>query len=181
MKKIPVVFLIVLLAAAAAMAATGLQPLHVKVGLWQSTVSNQLGGGLPPDMQARLAALPPDQRAKIEAMMQKQFSGTPQNSTFKSCLTQKDLNDSSPWGSGTKCNWTVITSTSSDLEARGTDCDAGKKEGMNSEFHVKVHVVDSEHVKATFDGTMTGNGHTMTMNGNYTSEWVGPTCPADTK
>ncbi|HEV2324741.1 MAG TPA: DUF3617 domain-containing protein [Terracidiphilus sp.] len=181
MKKSLLVCLVVLLCAAAAQAAGGLQPLHVKTGLWQSTVNNQLAGGIPPDMQARLAAMPPEQRARIEAMMQKQFSGTPQGSTFKSCLTQKDLNDSAPWGSGTKCTWTVLTSTSTDLEVKGTDCDAGKKEGMNSEFHVKIHVVDSGHVKATFDGTMTGNGHTTTMNGNYTSEWVGPTCPADAK
>ncbi|HEV2134794.1 MAG TPA: DUF3617 family protein [Terracidiphilus sp.] len=181
MKRTLIVFSAVLLTAAAVQAAGGLQPLHVRLGLWQSTVNNQLGGGLPPDMQARLAAMPPEQRARIEAMMQKQFNGTPQNSTFKSCLTQKDLNESAPWGSGTKCNWTVITSTSSDLEVKGTGCDAGKNQGMNSEFHIKIHVVDSEHVKATFDGTMSGNGHTMTMNGNYTSEWVAATCPADTQ
>jgi hypothetical protein len=179
MKKTLIVFSVVLLAGAAVQAAGGLEPLHVKLGLWQSTVNNQLGGGLPPDMQARLAAMPPEQRARIEAMMQKQFNGMPQSNTFKSCLTKEDLNKSAPWGSGTKCNWTVITSTSSDLEVKGTGCDAGKNQGMDSEFHIKIHVVDSEHVKATFDGTMTGNGHTMTMNGNYTSEWVGATCPAD--
>lgn len=181
MKGTVIVALLALCAAVAAPAAAPLQPLQVKTGLWQSTVNSQMGGGIPPELQARLAAMPPDQRARIEAMMQKQFGGVPQANTFKSCLTQKDLNDSSPFGSGTKCTWTILTSTSTDLEARGTGCDAGKNQGMNSEFHVKIHVVDSGHVKANYDGTMTGNGHTMTVNGSYTSEWVGPTCPADTK
>ena len=181
MKKALIVFSVVLsAAAAAAQAPGGIQPLHVKVGLWQSTVKSQIGGGIPPELQARLAAMPPEQRAKFEAMMQKQFGGAPQASTFKSCLTEKELNDKEPWGSGTKCTWTILTSTSTDLEAKGTNCDAGKNQGMNSEFHLKLHVVDSEHVKADYDGTMTGNGHTMTVNGNYASEWVGATCPADT-
>lgn len=181
MKKTLIVISLGLWAAVAVSAAGTVQPLQVKPGLWQVTLNNQIAGmpAIPADMQARLAAMPPEQRAKIEAMMQKEFGGAPQGRTFKSCLTEKDLNNREPWGSGTKCTWTVLTSTSTDLEARGTSCDMGKNQGMTSEIHVKIHVIDSEHVKATYDGSMTGNGHTTTLNGSYASHWVGPTCPAD--
>lgn len=153
------------------------QPLHIKTGLWQVTQTTSLGGGIPPEMQSRLAQMTPEQRARVEGMMQNRFGGAPQTATFKSCVTEKDLNNE-PWQSGTDCKWTVLNSNGSDMEARGTECNLGKEQGMSSEIDIKIHVVDSENVKATFNGSAKGNGHTFTLSGTHTAKWLGSTCPA---
>lgn len=154
------------------------QPLHVKTGLWQVTQTSSIGGGVPPEMQARLAQMPPEQRARVEAMMQSRFGGAPQTTTFKSCVTEKDLNNE-PWQNGTKCKWRVVSSNGTDMEARGTECDLGKEQGMDSEIDIKIHVVDANEVKATFNGSATQNGHKFTLSGTHTAKWLGATCPAD--
>jgi hypothetical protein len=175
------------LLATAMLAATGnLTPLKVKPGLWQVTTTstiNGLGGiaSLPPDEQAKFAQMSPQQRAAVEAMIKKQYGSGPQTRTYKNCVTQKDIDDTSPWGSGDKCTWNVITSTGTDLEAEGTSCDLGKNDGLTSKIHIKMHVSNSENVQASMDGSATGNGHTYTMNGSYTGKWLGATCPAGTQ
>jgi len=65
------------------------------------------------------------------------------------------------------------------MEARGTECNLGKEQGMSSEIHIKIYVVNSEAVNATFDGSAAQNGHTFTLNGTHTAKWLAPTCPAD--
>jgi len=168
------------LSAAVAAAGAKPQPLHVKTGLWQVTQTTTINGGagaLPPDMQARMAQVPPEERARLEAAMKERFGGAPHTTTFNSCVTEKDL-ENQPWSSGSKCNWTVITSTGTDMEARGTSCELGKEEGMSSEIHIKIHVIDPGYAKATFDGKATGNGQTFTLSGTHTAKWIGVTCPA---
>ena len=165
-------------AAAAQTSAGNHQPLHVKTGLWQVTQTTSMGGGIPPDVQARLDQMPPDRRARVEAMMRDRFGGTPNTSTFKSCVTEKDL-DSEPWQNGTDCKWTVLHSDGTDMEARGTECNLGKEQGMSAEIHIKIHVVDSGAVNATFDGSATQNGHAISLTGTHTAKWLAPTCPAD--
>lgn len=169
------------------LAATGkIQPLNVKAGLWQTTTTSTFGGlaggiaSLPPGEQAKLAQMTPQQRAMVEAMMKKQYGSGPQTTTFKHCVTEKDINNNAPWGTGTRCTWNVLTSTGTDLEARGTSCDLGKTDGLNSSVDVKIHVTDSENIKASMQGSATGNGHSYTLNGTYTSKWIGATCPAGT-
>lgn len=178
MKRILVFASLGLCAAIAAAAAGKVQPLQVKTGLWQVTQTSSIGGGVPPEMQARLAQMPPEQRARAEAMIQSRFGGAPQTTTFKSCVTEKDLNNE-PWQNGTKCKWTVVSSNGTDMEARGTECDLGKEQGMSSEIDIKIHVVDSSDVKAEFHGSATQNGHTFTLSGTHTAKWLGATCPAD--
>lgn len=181
MGKLPLVAVLCLSPALAAAQAANFHPLSVKTGLWQTTVDNVIKGGmpqLPPDMQARLAAMPPEQRARIEAMM----NGAPQSNTHKHCVTKEDLDKAAQWSNGAKCTWTIITSTSTDLEARGTDCDLGRNEGAKSSIHIKIHVVDGENIQGKYDGSLvSGEGHTETLNGSYSSKWLGPTCPADTQ
>ncbi len=172
-----------LMTAVAASGAGANQPLQVKTGLWEVTQTTTINGGvasLPPDMQAQLAQMPPQERARLEAAMQARLGGVPHTITFKSCVTEKDLNEQ-PWNDGSKCKWTVITSTSTDMEARGTSCELGKDEGMSSEIHIKIHVVNPGYAKGTFDGKATGNGHTLTLNGTHEAKWIAATCPADTQ
>ena len=154
----------------AALFAASEQPLNVKTGLWQVEMNIKFNG-LPPDMQAMLDQMTPQQRAAMG------MGGT---KTYKTCVTAKQQN--TPWVQGdNNCKWTVLNSTSSDLDVRGTACQMGKEEGLNTEVEVKVHATDSEHVHATMHGTGTGNGVNATLDGDYAGKWISETCPAGMK
>ena len=124
----------VLLGATLLVAADTLQPLKVKTGLWQIT-ETLTWTGLPPQLQAM---------AK---------NGRTRN--YKSCVKTKDLS-SNPWaeGSGENCAWTVLKSTGTDMDVRGTSCDLGN--GMTGEIAGKIHVVDSENGTGSFEVTVNG-------------------------
>jgi hypothetical protein len=175
-------FTLILLWATVLLAGT-FQPLNVKTGLWQVTEVSTVGGAPPitPDMQAALDKMTPERRARAEAMMKSRFGGTPHTTQYKKCITPKDLN-SNPFvnGPGEKCNWTTVTSTSTDMEARGSGCEAGKEQGMDTDVDIKLHVVDPQNVKATVQGKATGNGQTMNIDNSLTGKWVAATCPAGT-
>ncbi len=175
MRKLLLVAAIGLLASVVFAQSGKYQPLNVKTGLWQVTVSTTISGQLPPNLQARLDQMTPEQRARIEA----QFGATPHTRTFKKCIKQQDVARDPFSGRDEKCNWTLVNSTSSEMEIRGTLCDAGKDQGMETDVDMKIHALDSENVKASVKGTATGNGQTMTVNGSYTGKWLGSTCSAD--
>ena len=88
---------------------------------------------------------------------------------------------SNPWvnGSDEKCTWTVVTSTASDIEIKGTSCELGKEYGMSTNVDIKLHAVDTENVKASMQGTSTGNGQTLNSNGTFTGKWMGSSCSAN--
>jgi|SRR5689334_663895 len=128
------------------LAGDGFQPLNVKPGLWHVTGTNQ-------------------------------FMGNATKTNYKKCITAKDLN-SNPWVNGPdeNCTWTVVTATGSDMEIKGTSCDLGKEYGMNTSVDLKLHAVDSENVKASMQGTSTGNGQTVNVNGTFSGKWEGSNC-----
>jgi hypothetical protein len=154
---------VICLAASVVLAATGeFQPLKVKTGLWQMT-ETVTWTELPPQMAAMMSAVPPTR-------------------TYKTCVRIEDLN-SNPWaeGSGDKCTWTVLNSTGTDMEVRGTSCDFGKNYGMKADVHGKIHVVDSENGTGSMAVTLTGNGQAMNGHASYTGKWIGASCPAGMK
>jgi hypothetical protein len=164
MKK--VLLLTALCLATVVLAATE-TPLNVKPGLWQVDMTLAYSG-LPPNMQAMVDRMTPEQRAA------RGFGGI---KTFKRCVTPKQLN--TPWMQGDEnCTWTVLKSTDSTLEVRGTACRLGSDQGMNTDVKVKIQVIDSEHVTASIHGTASGNGVNATLNGDYDGKWVGASCPS---
>ncbi len=130
-------------------AASGYQPLNVKAGLWHVTGSNQ-------------------------------FMGNTMKTDYKKCIKAKDLS-SNPWVNGPdeSCTWTVVTSTGSDIEIKGASCELGREYGMNTNVDLKLHAVDPENVKASMQGTSTGNGQTVNVNGAFAGKWMGSSCPAN--
>jgi len=145
-------------AASIAIPAT-LQPLKVKTGLWQMTATIAWSG-LPPQLQGLFP--------------------TDQTHNYQSCVKAEDLS-SNPWAEGSDdgCAWTVVASTGTDMEVKGTGCHIGQQLGMTAEAHGKIHVVDSQDGTGSFDLTMTGNGQTVRGRASYTGKWVAPTCPAE--
>jgi hypothetical protein len=159
-------------------AADKSQPLNVKTGLWQITATNTTSGlpPIPANMQARIDKMTPEQRASWETAMKSRFGATPRTTTHKQCVTNEDLDKDPFSGRDDKCNWTVVTSTRSEREMHGSSCEVGESEGMKTDIDMKLQVVDSENVKASLEGTATGNGHTVNINGAYTGKWIGPAC-----
>lgn len=141
--------LAILFTATILLAADSNQTLDVKPGLWHVTGTNQ-------------------------------FMGHTSKTDYKNCITAKDLS-SNPWvnGSDEKCTWTVVTSTASDIEIKGTSCELGKEYGMSTNVDIKLHAVDTENVKASMQGTSTGNGQTLSSNGAFTGKWMGSSCSAN--
>jgi hypothetical protein len=138
-------------------AAGPLQPLDVKTGLWQMT-KTVTWTDLPPQMAAMMRA--------------------PQTTSYNSCVTAKDLN-SNPWanGSGDNCTWTVLTSTSTDMEVRGTGCEFGRNSRMTAEVQGTIHILNSESGTGSMTVTLSGNGQTMHGQASYTGKWVSASCP----
>jgi hypothetical protein len=139
------------------LAATAqLQPLNAKTGLWQLTKA------------IKWTDLPPQLAAMMKA--------APQTTTYNSCVTTKDLN-TNPWanGSGDNCVWTVVNSTSSDMELQASGCSFGN--GMTADAHGHIHIQDSENGTGSMMLTVTGNGQTMHGVATYTGKWVSASCP----
>jgi len=158
------------------------EPLNIKTGLWQVTEIST-ASGLPPipaNMQAQFDKMTPEQRARMEAAMKSRFGGTPQTINYKKCVTKDDLNKAAFTGDGEKCSWTVVNSSSTDMEVRGSACEAGKSQGMKTDVTMKIHVIDSENVKGAVQGSASGNGNTVNIDNTYTGKWVSATCPAGT-
>src|ERR1700680_3490452 len=147
---------VICLAASLASAAGDVHPLNVKTGLWQMT-EIITWTGLPPQMAALMK------------------NGQPIK--YKSCVKEKDLS-SNPWadGSGEKCAWTVLKSSSTDMEVRGTSCQMGNY--GTAEVHGTIHVTDTENGTGSFAIVLTGNGQTMNGHATYTGKWVAASCPA---
>lgn len=147
-------------AASVVVAAAALfQPLNVKTGLWQMTEAINWTG-LPPQLAAMMRS-------------------SSQTITYTSCVTTENLK-SNPWASKSRdrCTWTVLSSTSTDMEVQGTECDLGKDYEMTAEIHGKIHAVDPENGTGSMLVTLTGNGQTMHGVASYTGKWVNASCSA---
>ena len=159
MRKILLVVVVCSAVAVVFAAAAGqFQPLNAKPGLWRMTKAITWTD-LPPQMAAMMKA-------------------APQTTTYNSCVTTKDLN-TNPWanGSGDDCTWTVLNSTSTDMEVQAVGCDFGKNSGMTAEVHGKIHLLDAENGTGSMEVTLTGNGQTMHGVATYTGKWSSASCP----
>lgn len=158
-------------------AGGSVNPLNLKPGLWQTTMTSIINGAPPltPEMKAKLAQLSPEQRARLEAMYKSQYGGTPQTRTWKSCVKKEDLNKWPFDDPKNKCKYTVQGSTSSTMDVSGT-CTAN---GYNSEFKLHLVAPDPEHAAGTGQLTLSQGGQSMTGKYSGSSKWLGASCPAN--
>ncbi len=161
---------VIFLGSSAAWSADTLQPLDVKLGLWETTTTTQISG-MPPIPPEALARLTPEQRARIEASMGAQ-GGQPKTHTTKSCMTKEKMEKAMFGEERQNCKRTVITSTSSKTEVR-LDCD---QQGIKTSGTVRVDAINSENVKGSVKAESTGGGNTMNVNSNFTSKWLSSDC-----
>lgn len=162
---------VVLALAASALAASKIQPLNVKPGLWEVTTTITTQGAMPiPD--GLLARMTPEQRARMEERMKASSAGAAHTTVRKECLTKEEQQKSEVFTDNDRtCKPTILTSTSTRLEAK-TVCNA---EGINAEGSIQVEALNPENVRGTSHAVMTGN-HDMKVDGKLTSKWLGPDC-----
>src|SRR5215469_18930515 len=152
--------------------AAKIQPLNIKPGLWESTRTIKRTGEMPIPAEV-LSRLTPEQRARMEERMKANSSGHESTKTEKKCLTKEDLEqDRLKLAESNECTTTVITSSSTTVKAKM----ACEVQGMHSTGNLDLLAADPEHVTGSFHTNMTGNGHTMNMEGTWTSKWLGSNC-----
>lgn len=154
-----------------------IQPLDIKLGLWEATNNSQVTGtppSIPPEV---LAKMTPEQRAKFEEAMKARASQGPTTRTFKSCITKEKINDQRVFDEDRKsCTRTVVTSTSSKLDMHMECMDTGTKRSGT----VRIEAINSENVKGSVQFVSSSNDRTTNINANFTAKWISPDC-GDTK
>jgi len=148
-----------------------LQPLNVKPGLWESTRTIKRQGQMPVPAEM-LNRLTPEQRARFEERMNAN-SNHANTVTEKHCLTKEDLEKDRLRMAETKeCTTTVLNSTSTSVKANLV-CD---QQGMHATGTLELVAADPEHVNGSYHSAVDADGHTMNVDGSWSSKWLGSSC-----
>ncbi len=136
---------------ASLLATAGAQavPLDVKTGLWESTITSELSGAAQGPMGKTL--------------------------TYKSCLTQKELEEdpiAEPMERGQHCSTKMTSQTRTVWQ--GTRVCTGP--GGTQEYSGKLSAVSREKVRGTLLVKMSLGGGSMTNHAKYESKWLGSNC-----
>jgi hypothetical protein len=146
------------------------QPLNVKTGLWESTITSTTSGQMPIPAEM-LAKLSPEQRAKFEARMKQNSTPKTRTYTNRDCETKEKLAEQ-PFNSAKECKQTITASTSTKAEVKMI-CEFGdvKTSGI-----MRIDVLSPENVKGSGQMTSNGGGHSMTVDTSFSAKWLGPSC-----
>jgi hypothetical protein len=155
---------------AVAVAAQKIEPLNVKLGLWEMTMASKMSGQLPIPAEY-LSRLTPEQRAKLEEGMKARAAGPAQTHTYKSCLTKEKM-ETNPFADKQNCTNTVLTSTSSRIALKVQCTEKNVTLSGNGEFEA----LSTESVKGSAHMTSTNGDHTMNSELTYTGKWIGSAC-----
>lgn len=157
--------------ASTAQAGTKLQPLNVKPGLWETSVTYSMAGELPVSPEV-LNRMTPEQRARLEEAM-KAESGNAHTTTYKNCMKKEDLQNPD-FTDKKQCTWTTLESSSTKVKGSAS-CDY-KDEGMKVSGAGEFVAVDQEHVKGNMHMKASGSGREMNTNSVFTSKWLRSDC-----
>lgn len=149
-----------------------IQPLNIKLGLWESTRTINRAGELsiPAEMLNRLT---PEQRAKMEERMKAHSAAHTNTTTETHCVTKEDLErDRLKLAEAKECNTSVLDSTSTTVKAKLV-CD---QQGMHATGTLELVAADPEHMTGSYRSTINSNGHTMNVDGTWTSKWLSSSC-----
>jgi len=161
----------VILSWSALWAADKLQPLDIKMGLWETSMTHSAAGmsqmpQIPPEA---LAKLTPEQRARMEEMMKSRSGAT----TVKSCITKEKLEKNLAFRDDRpQCTRTLVSSSSSGFEMK---MHCGEKDST-SDGTFKLDVINSESVKGAFHMVVSGGDHSMNIDNTFTGRYLGPAC-----
>jgi Protein of unknown function (DUF3617) len=158
-------------------AAASAEPLDVKTGLWESTLTLETSGAPPID----LSKLPPERRARIEAALKKQEAQGPRKHTIvdKQCVTQEQLSER-PFDTaarnlekeGESCKTTVLSSTRKRWSGKLT-CTG--KAAVTSEWIIDA--VSREEVKGVITSHASNDARSMSSKATMSGRWLSAACP----
>ncbi len=145
-------------------------PMDVKLGLWETTMTNQtdMSAVMPPEVLARLT---PEQRAKMEGSMGRGGSRT---TTTKHCVTKDTINEalsSANTSARQTCTRTFVTSTST-KQVIHMECTSGP---IKSSGDVQIEVIDRENTKGSMVMT-SGGGRGGNIKMEWATKWLGADC-----
>src|SRR5579864_2566698 len=146
--------------------------LHVKMGLWETTVKMNMGNmpQMPQMSDDQLAKMPPAQRQQIENMM-KTMQGAPV--TTKSCMTPEKFARSSflQQRPNQECTQTITTNTARAMDATIVCTGANP---MTAQMHIEA--VSANEYKGLMKGKATTRGGEMDMTIDMSGKWLGADC-----
>jgi hypothetical protein len=153
-------------------AADKVQPLKVKIGLWEVTMTTNTSGQMPiPD--ELVARLTPDQRARIEERINARSAQPAKVITYRHCLTQEQLDKGVTFGEDHRsCTRTIVSSTSSGIDQR-LECE---EHGVKTDGKIHFEAINSENVKGLVQFGATGGDHTMNSSLSFVAKWISPLC-----
>jgi len=147
-----------------------IQPMDVKPGLWQVTMTTTMAGQVPADL---LQKLTPEQRAKFEERMAARSGEPNKPMTYKSCITQEQINKGYSFAEDRhSCTSTVVSSSRSKEDVR-LEC---SENGMKLNGTVHLERIDSEDVKAQLESVGTDGERTIHSNATLAGKWLGSDC-----
>lgn len=147
-----------------------IQPLNIKPGLWETTITHNVTGA-PPIPAEMLNRLTPEQRARMEERMRANSAAHTTSSTSRGCTTKEDL-QKDKLHLGKECTPTILASSSTMAKGK-VSCES---EGVKTTGSLEIEVLDQEHLKGSSHATVTTDGQVMNVDGTFTSKWVGPDC-----
>lgn len=151
-----------------------------KPGLWESQITSTHTISLPPEVEARLAAMPAAQQAQVRSMMGGGGASAPTVMTRQICIPHGCTIDAmvnrvqqSP---GMQCSVSNRSQTASTVSFDITCTGAtGSAKG-----HTEIHIVDSDHSTSTTHVTVTGTaqGHSMnsTVDTTTSTKFISADC-----
>ncbi len=153
----------------------------VKPGLWDTQSSVNRTMQLPPDVEAKIAAMPAAQQAQVRSMMGGSMGGgAPVSTSRQVCYAPQTSMDSllsqAQQSPGMQC-----TFSNRAQNAGGGSVDISCTGQMGTaKGHTEFKLADEEHWSSTTHMTMTGtsNGHTMnsTIDATTTGKFVSADC-----
>jgi len=154
-------------------------PIPVKPGLWETQVSMTRVTTLPPDAEAKIAALPPAQQAQVRSMMGGAGGSTPTVMTRQVCVAPQTTLDSmlsrAQQTPGSQCSVSNREQT-----ATGASFDITCTMQMGSaKGHTEIRILDDDHASSTVHMTMTGTSEGKTMNSTMDSTTTAKFVAAD--
>ena len=166
---------VTLVAAAAAWAADPIQPLNLKPGLWQTTLTVRTDGmpPMPPELAQKLT---PAQRALIDSKAKARAAG-PQTSVSKTCLEEPGLNQQLLLNLGTDrqgCKQT--TKSLAGRQDVHVECAEGS---VKSSGTIRIETSHPEGFKVTSDWLTSDGSRSMKMTSTAVGKWLGGICEVE--
>jgi Protein of unknown function (DUF3617) len=163
-----------LAALAAASVHAAATKFDVKPGLWEVT-STGTTTGAPPIPESMLEQMSPEQRARFEAAMKQAMAHANAPRTFKSCVTEKQLEEGPDFAdqNDKSCTQTVLKRSARAMEVR-VQC-TGER-AVSGVFSYQAS--SREAFSGMMDMTVSEGSRSMESKRSVSGKWLGSDCGA---